>query len=59
MKKKILAVVMGVLFVADVAMTLFNIDIFTRFLKEKRKENDERIKRRRYSGRYPWGKEEN
>lgn len=51
MKKKVLAVIMGVLFVADVVMTLFNIDIFTRFLKEKRKENDERIRRRRYAAK--------
>ena len=47
MKKKVLAVVMGVLFVADVVMTLFNFDIFSRFLKEKRKINDERIQWKR------------
>lgn len=51
MKKKVLTVIMGVLFVADVVMTLFNFDIFSRFLKEARKENDRRIKeRRRFNG---------
>ena len=73
MRKKLLIAFMGLLFVMDVVMTLFNFDIFSRFIKEKRKENDERIRSHRYpnyttpyssyntrmhSGRYPWEKEE-
>ena len=38
---------MGLLFIANVMMTLFNLDIFMRFLKEKRKENEEKIKMKR------------
>ena len=38
MKKKVLMVMKSLCFVAEVVMLLFNIDIFTRFLKEKRKE---------------------
>ena len=51
MKKKVLAVVMGVLFVADVVMTLFNFDIFSRFIKEKRKETNARIQFNRATAR--------
>ena len=54
MKKKILAVVTVLLFLANVVMTLFNFDIFSRFLKEKRKENNEKLMkyRRPYDAPY-------
>ena len=35
MKRKFLLVVKGIIFVAEVVMTLFNLDMFSRFCKER------------------------
>lgn len=54
MKKVIVRILLGVMFVINVCTTLFNLDIFMRFLKEKRKEyrREKRVKDEAYNDGY-------